>query len=210
MGQSTIQSSINSLPFIPSKPVTREDIASMPPEGHFATRQFIHTTAKETAINIETAEGDKVTLTYQTDNVDVGYLRPAGMTVPGLVDAEQKEESLSISVAGDLSEEEQADILALADDLNDLIDRVSAGGQDGSKDQPLNFLSKYDSLKHYDMTSEVTRSSGLADEMTIVPERLDASVNTSQKQETGLEHLQQVYNSSARISQMLGTDQSNT
>ncbi|MCG8615343.1 MAG: hypothetical protein MI802_03945, partial [Desulfobacterales bacterium] len=102
-----------------------------------------------------------------------------------------------------LSEEEQADILALADDLNDLIDRVSAGVQDGSKDQPLNFLSKYDSLKHYDMTSEVTRSSALADEMTIVPERLDIPEDDNLKREAGLELLQQVYNRYGRINPML-------
>lgn len=150
---------------IGSTPVTAEDIAQMPPEGYFATRQFASASTRQTSIEVTTAQGDKVTLNWQASSVDFGYLRPEGTVVPELLDEEISNESISVQVQGDLNQEEQEAIAGLQEKLSGIM----AGGQETDTEFQ-SLLSGNDTLSQMTIETSAATINTLADEMTLVPE----------------------------------------
>ncbi len=153
------------MPVIDPAPVTAEDIARMTPEGYFATRQLASVSTTETAVEVTTAQGDQVTLTYRSSIVDYTYLRPEGMDVPELIDGQVSSETMSIAVQGELSREEQDDMAALQKDLAALI---SGDPEKAGTGQSL--LSGYDTLSRFTLTTRAAKARASAGEMTVVPD----------------------------------------
>nr|WP_321399058.1 hypothetical protein [uncultured Desulfobacter sp.] len=145
-------------------PVTAEDIAQMPPEGYFATRQFASASTKEASLEVITTQGDKVTLNWQSSSIDYGYLRPVGTVVPGLIDQEVSSETISVQVEGDLNQEEQEELAGLQEELSGLI---AYGRQTDTDVQSL--LAGYETFSQLTIETSATANNILADEMTLVP-----------------------------------------
>ncbi|MCG8552080.1 MAG: hypothetical protein MI799_16895 [Desulfobacterales bacterium] len=163
MNLTLIQS--GTMPGIGPTPVTAEDIAQMPPEGYFATRQFAGVSSRQASIEVTTTQGDKVTLNWQASSVDFGYLRPEGTVVPELIDEEISNETISVQVQGDLNQEEQEAIAGLQQKLSGI---MSSGQETDTEVQSL--LSGNETLSKMTIETSTATINTLADEMTLVPE----------------------------------------
>lgn len=156
-------------------PVTAEDIAQMPPEGYFSTRQFASASNREASIEVTTTQGDKVSLNWQSSSVDVGYLRPEGTVVPELIDEEISSKTISVQVEGDLNQEEQEELAGLQKELSGII---SNGQEAGTDIQSL--LSGYEALSQLTIETSATINNILADEMTLAPNSASKSQDREQ------------------------------
>ncbi|WP_020588096.1 hypothetical protein [Desulfobacter curvatus] len=155
--------------------VTAEDIAQMPPEGYFATRQFASASTREASIEVTTTQGDKVTLNWQSSSIDFGYLRPVGTVVPGLIDEEASSETISVRVEGDLSQDEKEALAGLQKELSGIM----SNGQETDTDVQ-SLLSGYETLSQLTIETSATTINTLADEMTLVPDPVSKSQDREQ------------------------------
>ncbi len=163
------------MPSIGPTLVTADDIAQMVPEGYFATRQLASVTTNETTVEVTTTKGDQVTLTRSSSLINYTYLRPEGMDVPELIDAQVLSENVSIEIQGELSQEEQDDIAALQ---KDLVHSIANNSETNNTSQPR--LSDYETLSRLSLNAQVEKIKASAREMTIVPESGNTARNVKQ------------------------------
>lgn len=165
MGQITI--SPNSyLPMIRQSPVTSKDIAGFPPPGHTASRQCMATTNNNASITIETKDGDKVTLNYQASTIKKNYLRRLGTEIPGLEISMATHKEFSVSVDGELSEQEKADISTFKKEVSAILDNYYTATSNNS-DKVILDLSKYQALRKYAIALDSSSSTSWATEMVV-------------------------------------------
>lgn len=169
MTQSTIQTGAAGIFPQPlkSKPVTEQDIANAPPESYFATRQFGRTTTKNAVINLETQEGDKVTLSYESRATSMSYLRPSGSHVPGLIDGDTFKEKFQIQVDGELNEQELAELDAFTKEVAAIMHNHMGLAAADPTNEPAIAMSRYSSLARYAMQIDAVTHDFMAPEMVL-------------------------------------------
>ena len=165
-------------------PVTAEDIAQMPPEGYFATRQFASVSSNEASFEVTTTQGDKVTLNWQSSSIDFGYLRPAGTVAPGLIDEEVSSETISVRVEGNLNQEEQDELADLQKELSGYI----ANSQETEIDVQ-SLLDRYETLSQLTIETSAATNNLLADEMTLVPNPVSQTPVDEQSTSPQIDHV---------------------
>ena len=186
MGQLTIASS-SSLPMIKPSRVTAKDIAEMAPLGHVASRQYMATTNNNSSITVETTEGDKVTLNYQASTTKKNYLREAGTEIPGLEKSLATHKELAVTVAGELSELEKAEISAFKEDVSKALDSYFEKDPNIRGDHITLDISKFQALSKYFMAVDSSSATSWATEMVVaVPRPILNTVDIESQQKTNL------------------------
>jgi len=165
----------NTIPSIGPTLVTADDIAQMVPKGYFATRQLASVTTNEMTVEVTTMEGDQVTLTQSSSLVNYTYLRPEGMDVPELIDAQVLSENVSIEIKGELSQEEQYDIAAAQ---KGLVHSMADNSEANNTSQRL--FSDYETLSSLSFNAQVEKIKASASDMTIVPDPGNTDRNLKQ------------------------------
>jgi len=177
------------LPIIGSSPVTAKDLAEAPPPGQTASRQSMATTSNNASITLETAEGDKVTLSYQASTTKKNYLRMAGTEIPGLEESTATHKELSVNVTGELSEQEKTDISAFKEEVSAILDNYFAANSNNSDPATLD-LSKYQALSKYAIALDSSSSTSWATEMVVAVARpTQNSVEFASQQKANLTNI---------------------
>lgn len=149
------------------KTVSAEEMADGPAKGKFHTKPFICAKDRRATVEVETAQGDKVKLTYEHSTSSMEYLRTAGSYVPGLPIVHTSEETFSMEVQGDLDEQEQADMAAFQEQLFSIIENFLYNNAADAGDTSGLAMSEYDSLSEYAMALDAATSISWASEMVL-------------------------------------------
>lgn len=145
--------------------VSDEDIAQGPSSGTFFTRPFMSSHDRKAVFEVATAQGDKVTLTYERSAVMSSYLHVEGSYVPGLPRINTATDSFSMTVDGDLDEQELADIAAFQEDLSAIVEDYLSRRTTGLAETEDVEMTRYESLTEYAMTLDYASSTSYASGM---------------------------------------------
>ncbi|MEH0019515.1 MAG: hypothetical protein V6Z89_07675 [Desulfobacter sp.] len=165
---------INTKPYTPLGPyrlpegvetVSDEEIANGSGIGFFQTRPYMMEHERTAAFEVTTAQGDKVTLTYERSEFRMDYLRPQGGYVPGLTRVHTQDDTFSMTVEGHLDEQEQADIAAFQKEIIAVIDDFLSRRSGGIDDAENLDMSRYDALTQYAAALDVAGSTSWASAM---------------------------------------------
>ncbi|MCG8632686.1 MAG: hypothetical protein MI863_02600 [Desulfobacterales bacterium] len=147
--------------------VSEEDIAKAPPVGTFYTRPFMSSQDRRATFEIATADGDTVTLTYERSEVMNSYLHVEGSYVPGLPITNTSEDTFSMTVEGDLDEQEQADIAAFQEEVRSIVEDYLSRRTTGFEEAEDLDMSRYESLTDYAMALDFAASTSYASGMVM-------------------------------------------
>ncbi len=146
--------------------VSDEDIAKGTGVGSFYTRPYTSSNDRRATFEVETAQGDKVTLTYERSEFRQDcYLRPAEGYVPGLTIINNSKDTFSMTVEGDLDEQEISDIVAFQEEVTSIVEDFLSRRTNGFEDTEDFDMSRYESLTDYamalDAASSISYASGM-------------------------------------------------
>lgn len=131
-----------------SEPCLSEERSNpnIPTDIRTASRQWRNINEKELAISVLTAEGDKVTLSYNVTSLQESYRRSIGTYVPDIRDVLVRSESRDITVEGDLSEPELEEIKAFEGAIMGVRIEFYSNGTDTSSEVSDMDLAEWESL----------------------------------------------------------------
>lgn len=130
------------------EPVSEEEMANGSEVGTFLTRPYMSAEDRRASFQVTTAQGDKVTLTYERSEFRMDYLRPEGGYVPGLPMVHDVEDSFTMAVQGDLDEQELADIQAFRNAVHGALEGFLSRQTRGETIDDVD-IAAYDALTEY-------------------------------------------------------------
>ncbi len=145
--------------------VSDEDMAKDTSVGSFYTRPYTLSNDRRATFEVKTAQGDKVTLTYERSGFRSDYLRFEGGYVPGLPIINNSKDTFSMTVEGDLDEQELSDMAAFQEEVISIVEDYLSRRTTDFKDTEDLDMSRYDSLTDYAMALDAASSMSYASGM---------------------------------------------
>ena len=134
-------------------------------KGEIWTRPSTSVSAQRASIELSTAEGDRVTLSYERTEASTMYIRPIGGYVPGLPLEPISKESFSMEIQGDLNGQELSDIEAFQEAVYETLEGFLSRQITDSETPDILDMSAFDSLTEYAVALDAVTSTSYASEM---------------------------------------------